>query len=314
MSDTARLSRPVKCFSMFKRALPHLITLSAASFFWLPSSAAAAEGKKIVFIAGPPSHGPGEHEHRAGCLLLKSCLDQVPDLTSVVYSNGWPEDTAEAFKDCATIVIYSDGGGGHPLLRDNRLKIIGELVNKGVGLVCIHYAVEPTKEKGENEFLDWIGGCFELNWSVNPTWAADIQRLPDHPITRGVNPFKIRDEWYFHMRFRNAMKGVTPILSAVAPTSTMDRKDGPHEGNPDVRASVKKAETQHLAWAFERPNGGRGFGFTGGHYHETWANDNARKVVLNAILWTARMNIPVTGLDSHVTREDLKKNLDVKSH
>src|SRR5438105_3008203 len=146
------------------------------------TSCLAAEARNIVFIAGAPSHGPGEHEHRAGCLLLKSCLDKVPGATSVVYSNGWPENPDSAFATAATIVVYSDGGGGHPLLQDERLKTIAELMNKGVGLVCIHYGVEPTKEKGEKEFLDWIGGAFEINWSVNPTWNADFKELPVHPI------------------------------------------------------------------------------------------------------------------------------------
>jgi type 1 glutamine amidotransferase len=271
-----------------------------------------AEGKKVVFIAGPPSHGPAEHEHRAGCLLLKSCLDQGSGVTSVVYSNGWPDNPTTAFADAATLVIYSDGGDGHPLLRDGRLQIIGDLIKKGVGLVCLHYAVEPTKEKGEQEFLDWIGGCFELNWSVNPTWTADFQALPQHPITRGVNPFKIHDEWYFYMRFRDGMEGVTPILNAVAPPSTMNRADGPHEGNPAVRASVESSEAQHMAWAFERPDGGRGFGFTGGHYHKSWGNDNVRKLVLNAILWTAKIEVPPNGVASHISAEDLQKNLDPK--
>src|SRR5205085_7766545 len=48
--------------------------------------------KKIVLVAGGPSHGKGEHEFRAGCLLLKSCLDKVRGMSSVVYSNGWPQD------------------------------------------------------------------------------------------------------------------------------------------------------------------------------------------------------------------------------
>ena len=38
--------------------------------------------KKIVLIAGAPSHGPGEHEHRAGCLLLQKCLAQVPGMSN----------------------------------------------------------------------------------------------------------------------------------------------------------------------------------------------------------------------------------------
>jgi type 1 glutamine amidotransferase len=268
--------------------------------------------KKVVFIAGRPSHGPGEHEHRAGCLLLKSCLDKVPGVTSVVYSNGWPDNPAAAFEGASTIVVYSDGGGGHPLIEDDHLKTIGSLMNQGVGLACIHYAVEPTIEKGEKEFLDWIGGCFEINHSVNPTWTADFKELPKHPVTRGVNPFKIYDEWYFYMRFREGMTGVTPLLNAVAPESTMDRSDGPHEGNPAVRDSVKRGEVQHMAWVAERPDGGRGFGFTGSHYHKNWGNDDFRKLVLNAILWTAKVEVPENGVQSHVTAEELKRNLDPK--
>jgi type 1 glutamine amidotransferase len=271
-----------------------------------------AADKKVVFIAGKLSHGPGEHEHRAGCLLLKSCLDGVPGVTSVVYSNGWPDNPAAAFEGASTIVIYSDGGGGHPFLQGDHLKTIGELMKKGVGLTAIHYAVEPTIENGEKEFLDWIGGCFEINRSVNPTWTADFKELPKHPITSGVNPFKIYDEWYFYMRFRDGMAGVTPILNAVAPESTMRRNDGTHEGNPTVRESVKKGEMQHMAWAAERPDGGRGFGFTGAHYHKNWGNDDFRKLVLNAILWTAKADVPKDGVQSKVAEEQLKQNLDPK--
>ena len=272
----------------------------------------SAADKKIVFLAGPPSHGPGDHEHRAGCLLFKSCLDKVPGVVSEVYSNGWPQNPEAAFAGAATLVVYSDGGGGHPLLQDDRLKTVGDLMKKGVGLVCLHYAVEPTKEKGEKEFLDWIGGCFETDWSVNPTWHAEFKALPMHAITRGVKPFSMNDEWYFHMRFREGMKGVLPILQAVAPASTMDRPDGPHEGNPAVREAVKRGEPQVMAWACERPDGGRGFGFTGGHFHHNWGNDDVRKLVLNAILWTAKVEVPASGIDCKVTAEDLKQNLDKK--
>ena len=284
-----------------------LLSLSLAT-----ALTAAAGDAKIVFLAGPPSHGPGDHEHRAGCLLLKSCLDNVPGVTSEVYSNGWPQDPTAAFAGASTVVIYSDGGGGHPFLRDDRLKMIGDLMKKGVGLVCLHYAVEPTKESGEKEFLDWIGGCFEVDFSVNPTWLPTFLPLPKHPITQGVSEFKINDEWYFHMRFRDGMKDVLPILSAVAPESTMSRRDGPHEGNPAVRESVKKGEPQVVAWAAERLDGGRGFGFTGAHYHKNWGNDNFRKLVLNAILWTGKVEVPAAGVESKVTEADLKKNLDRK--
>ena len=131
-----------------------------------------------------------------------------------MYSNGWPADS-KAFDGAAAIIVYSAGGSGHPLLQTDRLKTIRALMEQGVGLVCLHYGVEPTIEKGQKEFLDWIGGAFEINWSVNPHWKASFTKLPEHPITRGVRPFAMRDEWYFNMRFVEGMKGVTPILTAV---------------------------------------------------------------------------------------------------
>src|SRR3954453_2680750 len=108
------------------------LLLSSAFLFSILFAASAAD-KKIILLAGPPSHGPGEHEHRAGCLLLKSCLDKIPGVTSVVYSNGWPHEP-NAFDSADTIIIYADGGGGHPALQDEHLQQLDALMKKGVGL------------------------------------------------------------------------------------------------------------------------------------------------------------------------------------
>ncbi len=273
-------------------------------------SSLAAE-KKIVLIAGGASHGSGDHEHRAGCLLFQKCLNTVPGVKAEVYA-GWPAD-ASAFEGAAAIVIYSDGGGGHPAIQDSRLQQLAAAIKQGAGFGCVHYAVEVPKDKGGQEFLGWIGGYFETDWSVNPFWTADFKALPQHPVTRGVKPFKQRDEWYYHMRFPAGMKGVTPILSALPPADTLDRNDGPHENNPYVRAAVlERKEPQHVMWVYDRPDGGRGFGFTGGHSHKFWGNDDFRKVVLNAILWIAKVEVPANGVDAPVTADDLKANLDTK--
>jgi type 1 glutamine amidotransferase len=288
---------------------PLLAAVSLLASFTL----ATAGDARIVLIAGRPSHAPGEHEHNAGVLLFQKCLTGVPGVQVVTSLNGqWPE--AGVLDGAAAVVIYSDGGGGggHPALQADRLQQLDALVKKGVGFGAVHYACEPTKDKGQKEFLDWIGGCFEINWSVNPHWEADYKTLPDHPITRGVKPFKMQDEWYFHMRFRDGMKGVTAILSAVAPESTMSRPDGAHSGNPAVREAVKKGEPQHMMWVAENHGGSRGFGFTGGHFHKNWAHGDFRKVVLNAILWIAKVEVPADGVQSAPTEDELKANLDSK--
>ena len=104
--------------------------------------------------------------------------------------------------------------------------------------VCLHYAVEAPKGPAGDKFLEWIGGYFETDWSVNPHWTAKFSSLPEHPITRGVKPFEINDEWYYHMRFREGMRGVTPILTDLPPAETLSRPDGSHSGNPHVRAAI----------------------------------------------------------------------------
>lgn len=271
-----------------------------------------AADKNVVFIAGNPSHGPGEHEHRAGCLLLAKCLESFPGVRTEVVTGGWPADPS-ILENAATVIIYCDGGSGHPAIKAERLKLLGDLMKRGVGYGCLHYAVEVPKEQGGPEFLQWMGGYFEMHWSVNPHWDADFKVLPDHLVTRGVRPFKLRDEWYYHMRFVDGMQGVTPILTALPGPDTLRRNDGPHSGNPAVRAAVlDRKEPQHVMWTYDRPDGGRGFGFTGGHFHRNWANDDFRKVVLNSILWTAKVDLPAQGVPSQVTEEDLKANLDPK--
>jgi type 1 glutamine amidotransferase len=265
--------------------------------------------KKIVLIAGRQSHGYGAHEHKAGCMLLAKALNEsgLP-VKAVVVTNGWPKD-ASVLKDADSIVIYADGGGRHPF--NAHLAEIDKLMKRGVGLVCIHYGVEVPKGKSGNAFLDWTGGYFEAHWSVNPHWTAKYKKLPNHPIARGVKPFHIHDEWYYHMRFRE--EGVTPILTDLPPKSTLKRKDGAHSGNPFVRAEIAKGKSQHMAWATERKDGGRGFGFTGGHDHWNWGHNQFRKLMLNAIAWTAKVEVPKSGVQSkQLTAKDLMTNQDYK--
>lgn len=273
------------------------------------SSKNNAGKKKIAFIAGNPSHGYGAHEHKAGCMLLAKALNEsgLP-VHAEVYSYGWPKDPS-VLDDAATVIIYSDGGGGHPF--NAHLKEVDALAKKGVGIVAIHYGVEVPKGDSGNAFLDWNGGYFETDWSVNPHWTANYQKFPNHPISQGVKPFKVNDEWYYHMRFRENMDGVTPILTDLPPSDTLSRGDGSHSGNPAVRAAIAKGEPQHMAWALQRADGGRGFGFTGGHDHWNWGNDNFRKLVLNAIVWTAHVDVPAGGVPSKpLTVEDLMSNQD----
>ena len=263
---------------------------ACAALLWTCAFSAAAA--KIVLIAGRPSHGPGEHEFNAGTLLLEKCLRQNPGIETVVVKGGWPEDE-KAFDGAAAIVLYMDGGVRHPILTGTRLETLARLMQKGVGMACLHYAVEAPKESGGPQLLDWIGGFYDRPYSQNPINDVPLtQASPRHEISRGWKSFQSRDEWYYKIRFRPEDKRVKPILTTLLP------KDAPNR--------------ETVTWAAQRTDGGRGVGFTGGHFHKNWGIEAQRRMIVNAILWVAKAPVPAGGARCEITADDLTQNLDPK--
>ncbi len=255
---------------------------------------------KIVLVAGRRSHGKGEHEFFAGCALLMKLLQQTSGIFPVMARDGWPRNP-QTFEGAKSVVFFMDGGGGHPIIQKDHREVVHRLMDQGVGFVNLHYAVEYPKSQSDH-VLQWLGGYYETGYSTNPHWKAEIKTLPEHPITRGVKPFAIQDEWYFNIRFKPEQEGVTPILKAVPPDdkrSTAAARE--HKGREEV-----------LAWAFNRANGGRSFGFTGAHFHKNWGDENFRRLVVNAILWTAKLEVPPDGAPVEMRPDELNRNLDRK--
>jgi hypothetical protein len=298
--------------------------LAATGGLHSPRAASAEPKKKLVMIAGTPSHGPGDHEFNAGVRLLDKCLTNFPGLETVVFLNGYPKDDS-ALDTADAILCYADGGTNHPLVREKHLERIGKLMAKGVGLMCAHYGVEVPKDLGGPEFKEWIGGYYEHMYSCNPFWSPEFKEFPRHPVCNGVKPFTIKDEWYFNMRFRDDQKAITPILTAK-PSDAV--RDGPYvyPKGPYKHIQDAKGQTEAMMWVIERParpdgpaggagakaDGGRGCGFTGGHTHRNWLEPNFRKVVLNALVWLCKLEVPADGVKSEVTEADIRANLDPK--
>jgi hypothetical protein len=104
---------------------------------------------------------------------------------------------------------------------------------------------------------------------------------------------------------------ITPLLIA-APSDAV--RAGPYVSPrgpyPNIVADSGRTET--MMWAYERPDGGRSFGFTGGHTHTNWGDANQRRIVLNALLWIAKLNVPSSGVVDRIVPSDLTVNLDPK--
>lgn len=305
------------------RGTTPLISLLVVTLLVTGAAAQTGEPKKLVLIAGKPSHPPRMHEFNAGVQLLAKSLADVQAVKTEVVLNGWPKDE-KVFENAAAVVFYMDGGRGHEAVQEGRrrLDLIDGWVKRGVGIGCMHYGVEVVPDQAGAEFKRWIGGHYEHMHSCNPIWEPAFSDFPDHPITRGVKPFAIKDEWYFNMRFVADLAGnkpaeaggvkFTPILVA-APSD--DVRDGPYvyPKGPYPHIESAKGRAEAMMWAVERPDGGRGFGFTGGHFHDNWGNENFRKVVANALVWLTKAEVPASGVESKVTVDELDANLDPKA-
>ena len=302
------------------RRLAGLTVVAAAAALTLPLHGAA--DKRIVIIAGKPSHPPGMHEFRAGSLLLQKALSGMAGVKVDVYDGGWPSkqvdgnrvDDSSLLDGADAVFIYADGGKGNPAIQADHMQVLDALAAKGTGIGFGHYGVEAPAGAPGDAMLRWIGGFYEDHYSVNPMWTPPFDNFPKHPITNGVGRFATHDEWYFNMRWSTdaaVQQRVTPILVA---TPGDDVRNGPYvspKGPYDhIIAARGRAET--MMWTFERPDGGRGLGFTGGHTHTNWGDVNQRRIVLNALLWLAKADVPAAGVVDRITAEDLTQNLDEK--
>ena len=273
----------------------------------MPDARLGAESKRILFFSGPASHGWGSHQHPAGSHLLvaalrKSAVDVEVDLTF-----DWP--SAERLQGADALVIYSDGWNVHPAT--DHLDDLSDFMDRSGGLTVLHWATGiggkdlwskervVTKEPVRLQWRGLVGADFEPWHSVSVFWDASFQELADHEVTRGVPPFTVWDECYFHLRCSElACDHVTPLHGAHPEANLVKPGARADSGSESALSSVKNGEPQYCSWGFERPEGGRAFGYTGGHLHWNWARDEVRKLVLNGIYWTSGAEVPRDGVVS----------------
>lgn len=258
-------------------------------------SGARLSAADILFLAGPDTHAWGQHKHYAGSMLLAASLTAaVPELTTEVVRE-FP--SAEQLSTARGLVIYADGHQFHPA--NGKLPELEAFLKAGKGVTVLHWATGIAEEHSPL-WRTLVGAGFEARHSVSRIWTGEFSAAnKSHPVLRGVNAFRLHDECYFHLNFA-AGPGLDPLLTSLPPGDVLE-PSGEHafEGNSKVRASViDRKEPQAVAWAYTRPQGGRAFGFTGGHFHWSWARSDVRRLALNGIAWTAGLEIPDKGLES----------------
>lgn len=259
---------------------------------------AGSTAARIVLIAGTPSNKPGQHEYFAGCALLRDWLAAVPGVAPVMVAQGWPNNEA-VLDGAAAVLLFMDGGEKLPFLTPERWAKMQALAAAGTGLAILHQGIDCPADRAQ-AFQEWFGAAFQADIGCRGHWDVKFDTIPAHPTTQGMKPFELlKDGWLYNLHLA---QGAVPVLACPMPDSS--RKTA------DAKAHAGRAET--VAWAYERPNGGRSFGFTGCDLHANWADANQRLLVLNGLLWTAKLDPALLTTAPTLTEADLKKNWDRK--
>ena len=253
---------------------------------------------KIVLIAGPVSKAGGEHEYFAGSVLMMDWLKQTPGVWPVLVAEGWPKN--EAILDGAkAIVVYADTADKLPFLEPSRWDHMKRLIDAGTGFVMLHQSADVPADRAA-EMKSWLGAVWQKDTGCRGHWDMDFNEIPSHAITRGVTAFHVPfDGWLFNLDFApNAI----PLLSGAVPD----------KARTTAAAKEHMGRNEVVAWAYERPNGGRSFAFTGCDLHRNWSVESQRRFVTNGILWTAKIDVPAAGAPVPFTPASLSANLDAK--
>jgi type 1 glutamine amidotransferase len=240
--------------------------------------ATAAFGEKdkhlLLIGQGPDGHPPTTHEFMAGIRVMEHLTRDIPHLivTTAKADEPWPEGPALIDKADA-VVLYLTQGGKWMKSNPERYAALERLAARGGGIVVLHWAVGAKDAAFIETSLKFTGACHGGPDRVYVKREGTLRvAAPIHPIATGVNDVTLLEEFYYNLKTVKSSPGITPVL---------------------VVEINGKDET--AAWAWDRPDGGRSFGFVGLHYHKNWEQRDYRRLVKNAILWTLKDPIPAGG-------------------
>ena len=89
-------------------------------------------------------------------------------------------DDNAALENANAVLIFADGGKGHPAIQGDRMNVIDALEAKGVGLGFAHYGVEVPAGVTGDAMHRWSGGYYEdelLGESDVGAGVRDVSRL-----------------------------------------------------------------------------------------------------------------------------------------
>jgi type 1 glutamine amidotransferase len=237
--------------------------------------AATAENPKRVLLLGqgPDGHPPQTHEYVAGLERLANDLKgQATVVATLVQADEPWSDGPELLRQTDVAVLFLAEGAKWASADPRRYAALTELASRGGGLVALHWAIGTRQAEPIAPFVRLFGGCHGGPDRKYQVVDAELRPAADHPVLRGMQALSVRDEFYYRLKFTDD-KQLEPLLTVRI------------DGNDET-----------VAWAWQRPDGGRSFGFSGLHFHDNLNHPEYRRLMAQAVLWGAGVEIPAPGI------------------
>lgn len=209
---------------------------------------------RVVLVAGEKDHGPGEHDYPA---WQEAWSELLAAGRNIDVGTAWDWPNVDQLSMADVLVFYQKGDW-----TPDRAKDIDAFLNRGGGLVYIHYAVDGGADApgfAQRIGLAWQGGRskfrhgpLELGFSTGKS----------HPIGRNFSSVKLVDESYWDL-----------------------------VGDPSrvrlLASGIEDGEPRPLFWTLEAAKG-RVFVSIPGHYSWTFDDPLFRILLLRGIAWAAK--------------------------
>jgi type 1 glutamine amidotransferase len=248
--------------------------LSVLTVLLAPATSLAEAPKKLLLVGqGPDGHPPSTHEYMDGIKVLDRVLKPVKGIqTTLVKADGKWENGPELIERSDGVVLFVSEGAKWVQSDEKRFAALKAAARRGAGLSVLHWGMGCKDAEYIDGFVALLGACHggpDRKYQVVEADATPVK----HPVTTGLSPFRVKDEFYYRLKFAKPEGSVQPALTVKI------------DGEPHT-----------VAWTWERPGGGRSFGFSGLHFHENWNRTEYRRLVGQGVLWTLKMPVPEGGL------------------
>jgi hypothetical protein len=265
----------------------------------------------------------GRHEVAKDLLVLQDCVSNAVNIKGVKIVTKYLAERATLNVDdlkgvdgliieCSS--VSSSQQRTHPLFpplpRATRtydqatldyLSQVDALHKAGMGIMIIHWGIVVNNDnKAARDYcMSWFGQAARDGLTQNPMgfWkVTPIEKAKNHPILSGVSPWIYKDEMF--SRLENASQDDphrTDLLMGESPQTNQSEQGSPPGviGPRCIASAYENGKERGILWG-------------GMDFHSALLHENYLRFMLNAIVWTAGIDVPAGGVKTSLSGKQLQ--------